>query len=153
MKIPTYEEIFTVNQRASVLEETINRHLISKEYDQIFSLLSLEDNRAIAGSNQRIYILYMMFHLMALEIESSGTTSLEGKSVSQIIRHYQILTLYLRRIEFDFPNNLQIEIMEYLSQEKIGLKIVVGIVNKNDVIIQKQKVINRLTEIVGNYYE
>ena len=145
MKIPTFEEISSINKSASELEDSINKYLEKKEYGQIF--------KTIAGSNQRIYILYMMFQLMALEIELSGKTSLEGKTVSQIIRNYQILTLYLRRIEFDFPNDLQMEVLEYLKQEKVGLKIVVGIVNQNQVILQKQKVIDRLREMVGSYYE
>ena len=153
MKIPTQEDIYLVNQKASKLEEIMDMHLKAKEYAQIFNLLSTEENKTIAGNNQRIYILYIMFQLMALEIELSGKTSLEGKNVSQIIRNYQILTLYLRRIEFDFPNDLQIEILDYLKQEKVSLKIVTGIVTKNEVIIQKQKVINRLSEMVGSYYE
>ena len=153
MKIPTFEEISSINKSASELEDSINKFLEKKEYGQIFNILSSKDNKTIAGSNQRIYILYMMFQLMALEIELSGKTSLEGKTVSQIIRNYQILTLYLRRIEFDFPNDLQMEVLEYLKQEKVGLKIVVGIVNQNQVILQKQKVIDRLREMVGSYYE
>ena len=153
MKIPTFEEISTINQRATELEKIIDNCLEMKEYDQILNLLSLNENMAIAGNNQRIYILYIMFQLMALEIESSGTTSLEGKTVSQIIRNYQILTLYLRRIEFDFPTEQQLEILEYIKQERLSLELLIGIVTKNSVIIQKQKIINTLSELVGNYYE
>ena len=153
MKIPTFEEISTINQRATELEKIIDNCLELKEYDQILNLLSLNENMAIAGNNQRIYILYIMFQLMALEIESSGTTSLEGKTVSQIIRNYRILTLYLRRIEFDFPTEQQLEILEYIKQERLSLELLIGIVIKNSVIIQKQKIINTLSELVGNYYE
>ncbi len=153
MIIPTHDEIVTVISQASKLEKTINDLLEKEEYEGIMDIFAKPEIAKVIGRNQNIYILSIMTRLIMVEIKKTGKTSLQGKNTSQIIRIYKILTLYLRRIEFNLPINLQAEIVDYIKQEKLSLPIVVGIISNNSVIIQKQAILDCLAIWWGKVYE
>ena len=149
MIIPTYEEIKESNSKALQLENQTNDLLKTRNYNEIIRIFSDKGVHELAGKNQSIYILMIMFHLMEYEINNTGKTTLEGKNTTQIIRIYRLLSLYLRRIEFDFLMEEQREILEYINQERIGLEIVLGIISNNTSIIQKQKVADGFSRIIA----
>lgn len=144
MIIPSHDELKEVMHKAVDFEIEINDFLVKRDYAKIMDRFKQQEIKEILGRNQRIYILSIMIRLIVVEIEKSGKTTLEGRDTSQLIRLFRILTLYLRRIEFDFPYNLQNEIVNYIKQEKIGLPIVIGVIANNSVIIQKQKIFDSL---------
>jgi hypothetical protein len=153
MIIPTHDELAEVMIRATEFEREINDLLEKGEYNTILDRFKHDDIKSIAGRNQRIYILSIMIQLIVMEIDKTGTTSLAGRNTSEIIRIYKILTLYLRRIEFDLPADTQNDIVNYIKQERLSLPIIVGIISNNSIIIQKQKVFDSIGTWWGKIYE
>lgn len=153
MIIPTHDELAEVMIRATEFEREINDLLERGQYGEILDRFKHDDIKSIAGRNQRIYILSIMIQLIIMEITKTGKTTLEGSDISRLVRIFKILTLYLRRIEFDLPIEQQMEIVEYVKQEEISLPIVVGVISNNSVIIQKQKIFDNLSTWWGKVYE
>ncbi len=145
MKILSHDEMFVIKAEAEKLEERINLLFLNREYEPLYEILSSSENKKLAERNQHIYILYIMFQIIFGELNNKGKSCLEGKTTGQLIRIYRILTLYLRRIELDFPEEKQIEMAEYIEQEKLSFETIVGIISKNVTIVYKQKVIDRIS--------
>ena len=148
MIIPTHDEIKQFNIEAEKLEKIVNNLLRQKAYDQLVKRFENKEAKILACKNQKIHLLEIMVRLIQYEIVNTGRTSLEGKDATQIIRIYQIVSLYLRRIEFDFPVNLQQELLLYLNQEGISLELLVGIIMNNTKIVHKQKIIKCLSGLI-----
>ena len=153
MIIPTHEEIAQINDKAELLEKTINSLLFDEKYDQIVKLFEEPETNEIVNKNQNIYILQLMICLIDYEIKLTGKTSLKGKDTTQLIRCYRIISLFLRRLEFDFPLELQRDIIDYMRSEGISEDLVIGIISVNPRILQKQKVTKRVNELAGEIYE
>lgn len=148
MKILSHDEMLEIKAEAEKLEESINLHFINKEYESLYEILSSSENKKLAERNQHIYILYIMFQIFFGELNTKGKSCLEGKTTAQLIRIYRILTLYLRRIELDFPEGKQIEIAEYIVQEKLSFETIVGVITKNVTLVHKQKVIDGIRRFI-----
>ena len=149
MTIPTYEEAAQIQLEAEKIEEDINELLYKKEYDLVIRKMNATDTLEISHNNQRIYILYIMTNLIDCEIKAKGFTTLENKNTSQIIRIYKILSLFYRRMEFEFSAEEQKEIMDFIKHENIiSAEILLGVIQNNIYIINKQKVIANLSKIL-----
>lgn len=149
MKIPTYEEISMINEGAYNLRQQIDDKIKKKsDISQIIQLFSNERIQEIAVKNQSIYILYIVSRIVETEIrEGVGRNLFDDRTTDEVIKVYKRLTLYLRRIEFSFPQELQREIIDYVLREKISVVAILAVINKNESIIQKEKVIKGLNDI------
>ncbi|MCR5849034.1 MAG: hypothetical protein K6G75_13095 [Lachnospiraceae bacterium] len=153
MFIPTYEEMSTINEKALKIEKSIESLLSDKrDYDEIEKILSRDEIQEIALRNQRIYIFYSIFDIFVEEKNQNvDCTLLDYRTIDEAINVYKILSLYLRRIEFDLPEIQKNEIISYILRERISMVAVMGIIKSNKRIIQKEKIINGLKEILMNY--
>ena len=151
MIIPTKEEITIINKKAEEIKNKINLILSKKDYANIISLLSEEENHQIITHNTEIYILYLCSKAMEKEMYSSVDKLLfEGRNVDEVIRLYRVLSLYLRRIEFDLPLEYQKEMVRYIINEKISIVSVVEIIKNNSIILQKEKVFDGFKKLICN---
>lgn len=153
MVIPTYEEIESYNIKSEELDKKINAYLKENNYASIYLLFDNRETQILTFKNQRAYMLQIMANLIKYETDSIGNTSFKGRDTSEIIRIYRIISLYLRRIEFNFPSDLQKELLIYLHQEKVSLELVIGIIVNNSKIIHKKEIITQLSELVGGENE
>lgn len=153
MIIPSYEEIELYNTKSEQLDKKINTYLNENDYASIFLLFNNKETLLLTYKNQRAYMLQIVSSLIKYEIDSTGYTSFEGRDTSEIIRIYRIISLYLRRIEFEFPTDLQKELLIYLHQEKVSLELVIGIIVNNTKIIHKKEIITKLSELIGEENE
>ncbi len=150
MEIPTYEEMLIANEKSKEIEHRIDIAFFNKEYKELEEILKREETQILAGKNQRIYLIYLISEIVAEEINQNvGRNLLEGRKVDEAIRVYRILSLYLRRIEFDFPTEQKNEIVIYILQEKISITAVLGVIRTNTSIIQKDKVVNGLRAVLN----
>ncbi len=151
MIIPKRDEIKKIQGYASEIEKQINSCLAEKvNYSEIIKILSSEKVQEILGKNQNIYILYIMSKVLEFELNQNvPRTVFDGRNTRDIIRLYRILTLYLRRLEFDFSKEYKMETIEYILSEKISMVAVMAIINNNNIIIHKERVISELQNILS----
>jgi len=149
MIIPSYEEIKGYISKSEELDKKINAYLENSEYESIYNLFTDKEICLLTYKNQRAYLLRIIACLLKYEIDSVGETSLKGRNTSEIIRIYKIISLYLRRIEFAFPIDLQEELLIYLQQERISLELLIGIIMNNTKIVHKEEIITQLSRLVG----
>ena len=153
MIIPTREEIALYNKKTDELERIINAHLSNKEYEQIVLLFSDKETQVLTFKNSRAYIFQIIARLIKYETDLTSKTSFENRDISQIARIYRTVSLYLRRLEFDFPTELQMELLNYFEHENLSLELLIGIIMNNTKLVHKQKIIDRLSKLIGDRYE
>ena len=143
-----------VNNRADRLEKLIDSLLVEGKCFEAVNLLQKDKNIELAGYNQKIYILYVLSRIERNEMsEDVSRLIFEGRSVQEIIKLYRIIGLYLRRIEFDFPLEYQIDFLNFILEEQISIFAIISIINCNTSIIQKDKVINGFKQILESVGE
>ena len=153
MELPKFEEIKKINKQAINVEESLNRILAQSSgcYHAVDILLN-PDVKELALKNQRIFILVILAHVVKREIQEHETKVLfEGRSVDELIILYQKMILYLRRIEFGFPDEYLPEIAEYIISERISATAVFGIIDGSEIIIRKEKIRTEIIKIIGDY--
>ena len=153
MNIPTYEEISIINEKSSCLLNQIDSIIVEEfDFSELEKILLLEENQKLSRWNNDIYFLYLISEIVKDEINDNvDRTLFSGRNVKEAIRVFRILTLYLRRIEFDFPSEEKKEIVNYILQEKISLTAVLGVIKKNTIILEKEKVINGFKETLAGF--
>ena len=151
MIVPTHEYIKENREKASALIAKIDLLLKDpSKYDEVISLLSQEDSKDLAVHDQRIYTLYNISQIVSAEIDNNITNVLfAGRNCEHLIRLYRILSLYLRRIEFNLPSGLSSEIVSYIRNENISIVAVLGVLQNNYSILDKKKVCADLVPILG----
>jgi len=153
MIIPTYEEIESYNEKSKELDKMINSYLEKNEYESIYQIFDDKEMQLLTYKNQRAYLLKIIARLIKYETELTGKTSFAGRNTSESIRIYRIISLYLRRIEFAFPINLQKELLIYARKERISLELLIGIIMNNTKIIKKEEIIAQLSRLIGDVNE
>ncbi len=151
MIVPTNEYVKGNREKASRLMAKTDLLLRNpSKYGEAISLLSQEDSKELAVHDQRIYMLYIISQIVSTEIDNNIPNVLfNGRNCDQLIRLYRILTLYLRRIEFNLPSDLSSEINSYIRSENISIIAVLGVLQNNFSILDKDKVCVDLVPILG----
>jgi hypothetical protein len=150
--IPTYQEIAKINREAELLENEVNE-LLKQRGTGLDAIDCLLDSKAleIASYNQRIYILRILAQIGRIEIErGERKTIFLNRNTDELITLYRVMILYLRRIEFDFPDEYVNEIAGYIITEKISAIAIVGIIDSARSIILKNKVRKGVIKILGD---
>ena len=148
MIIPTYEEMLAVNTLSKEIEKKIDIILAGDgDFDKVVEIVKQKETQEIITRNQRIYLISEI--VLEEKAQNSSRTLFDNRSVDEAIGVFRKLTLFLRRIEFDFPVEQQKEIIYYILQEKISVTAVLGIIKLNKTIVHKDKVINGFINILG----
>ena len=153
MIIPTHEEITLYNNKTKELERIINTHLEKNEYEQIILLFDDQETKILTSKNSRAYVLQIIAHLIKYEMDLTGKTSFANRNTAQMIYIFRTVSLYLRRLEFGFPEDLQRELLHYSEQEKLSVELLIGILMNNTKLVHKQIIIDRLQKMIGERYE
>lgn len=142
MKIPTHEDVLQTRERAAAVKGSIAALLPDRSrYNEIIDMLSEPANEELSLHDQDIYILRIIAQTVKLELESNTRYVLfDGRSINDLVTLFRTLSLYLRRIEFDFPPELQKEILDYILKEKLSVIAIVSVIQNNMSIINKDKV-------------
>ena len=151
MIVPTHEYVKSNREKASRLIAKTDLLLKNpSNYGEVISLLSQEDSKELAVHDQRIYMLYIISQIVSAEIDNNISNVLfTGRNCDQLIRLYRILTLFLRRIEFNLPSVLSSEINSYIRTENISIIAVLGVIQNSFSILDKDKVCADLVPILG----
>ena len=152
MAIPTREESVQSDKLACQIEDKIEALLVGateENYYNICKLLDEEESVDISTKNQRIYILEMLGTILRAELQKGINPHIFVKrSIDDLISLYKKTVLLLRRIEFDFPLEYQMEIYEFIVEEQISLLAIVGIIQSSKILIDKDKIRNGLVELL-----
>lgn len=154
MIIPTHEEMLSVNTKSIEIKNRINDIVLAGnvKIEDLEVILRQEETRRLAGMNQDIYLICLISEIYREEKRQGEEKSIfDNRNIDEAIRVYRILSLYLRRIEFDFPMEQKSEIINYILNEKLSITAVFVVIMSNMAIIQKEKVINGFKEILSNF--
>ena len=148
MIIPTREKIQEINNKALGLKKKTEELIQNHNYPEIIKLYSENETKTIAGMNRDIYIFGIVSLILEDELRNKQKCFLEGSSFDEAIRLFRISSLLLRRIEFEFPMELQVDILTFIQQEEISMDFIFGVIKNNKAIVEKQKVISRFRELL-----
>lgn len=157
MAVPTKEECVQSDILATQIEkkiEEMNKDASQEDYQNICKLLDEERCVDVSTKSQRIYILEMLGIILKAELQKGIEHNIfEGRNIEELIALYKKITMLLRRIEFDFPLEYQMELYEYIIDERISLLAVIGIIQRSEILIDKEKIRRGLVKILQYGYD
>ena len=119
-------------------------------YKKAIEFLLSSQLQSLIEKNQNIYILHIMAIIANWEMSQNVEHHLfAGRTVKEIIQLYRMLSLYLRRIEFDLPLEYRREIVDYIISEKISTEAVLAVIQMNKSIICKDEVTDGLRKLLN----
>ena len=144
MIIPNHEEVKDYNDRAAVLKNGFDELLkTSKDPAGILSFAKSEEFKYIAAKNQDIYILSKNAAILDEEIRAGETVLLiRGRNADDIIKLYRMITLCLRRIEFDLDERSCAEAVDFVLANRVSLTYVLGVIRLNGILKHNEKILN-----------
>lgn len=152
MQIPSREQCLENTAKAQIIEEKLNdlfKKDTAESYIEACDLLDREDTFEIAKQNQRIYILTVISIILRAEVENKIDNNIcRRRSVNQIIEIYKAMVILLRRIEFDFPMELRMDILNVMESENISRLAAIGIINGSVILFQKEKLMQGLVALL-----
>lgn len=152
MQIPSREQCLENTAKAQLIEEKLNdlfKKDTAESYIEACDLLDREDTFEIAKQNQRIYILTIISIILRAEVENKIDNNIcRRRSVDQIIEIYKAMVILLRRIEFDFPMELRMDILNVMESENISRLAAIGIINGSVILFQKEKLMQGLVALL-----
>lgn len=153
MQIPSREQCLENTAKAQLIEEKLNdlfKKDTAESYIEACDLLDREDTFEITKQNQRIYILTIISIILRAEVENKIDNNIcRRRSVDQIIEIYKEMIILLRRIEFDFPMELRVDILNVMESENISRLAAVGIINGSNILVQKRKLLQGFVDLLA----
>lgn len=152
MIIPNKEECIQGDMHAAQIERTVDELSADgtdESYHNICKLLDDEESINVAMKNQRIFILETLGTILRAELEKQIRPNIfEGRNTTELVALYKKTVLLLRRIEFDFPHEYQMELFNHIIRERISVLAVVGIIQSCSCLVDKDKIRNGLVEVL-----
>ena len=134
------------------VEHQVDGLLKANRFDDVATLLLSEGVGSLSLLNRDIYILRIMSQIYLLEKGKSIDRGIfERRNVKDIIRLYRITSLFLRRLEHNFPIEKQKEVISYIVNKGISTEAIWGIIQYNSSIINKDRVIDQLRTVMEQY--
>lgn len=148
-KIPSRDEITAIHAGAGNVRNEIDRMLEKgRPYAEICDFIRTQ-SRELAAWDQSMHILNRMASIAAIELEAQVDRYLfAGRTTEQIIRLYRRTVLYLRRIEFDLPTELQQAGIDYIKSEQISIFALYGIIQSTRILFCKEIIWERLQKYI-----
>lgn len=97
--------------------------------------------------NKELIVMHVLTQVFRREVENgiSPTVFDYSLDLDELVRHFVRLKLYVRRLEFDMPDDLQMELYEYCQQNGVSDYFLLYIIQQN--VFSPQKVCWRLCEL------
>lgn len=144
-RIPTRGEITAFHIRAREVQNEADRMLANGEHYMEVCRFLLKEGDEVSAWDQSMYILTLLAAIAEIESKMQADRYLfEGRTTAQLIRLYRRTVLYLRRIEFDLPAELQREGVDYMLAEQISIPALYGMIRSTRVLQQKEIITERL---------
>lgn len=153
MQIPSGKQCIENSIKAEAVEQQVMQLLMydkPERYIEACDLLDSENCTEIAQQNQRIYILTIISVILRAEVKDGIVYNIcRGRSIDEIIEIYKVLVMLFRRIEFDLPEELCMDILEIISNENISMMAAIGIVQSSTSLIAKEKIRQGLINLIS----
>lgn len=155
MVIPDREEYLRIDKECEMVKAQIQK-LVHKQtlegFEALCSLLKDENIDALCEKDRDLFVLKRMSMILEQELLNGEERLLfENRSIDDVIEVYETVVLYLRRIEFDLPVELQICLLEYIQEQQLSMICILGIIQAAPYIYRKQKVWQAFCELVEVY--
>lgn len=148
MKIIRKAEYYQIQCKAMVIKKQIDQLIENKCYIEVSNLLDQEESRDLAGKDAELFVLEIMNNIQKQEQELGESGIFSERKVHELVDIYEQIVFFLRRIEFDFPEEYQNELLGYMVQQKLSWICVVGVAQGNPYILDKEKVINKILKMM-----
>lgn len=152
MVIPNRDECIQSDMLAARIEKSVDElsaDASDEAYHNICYLMDEGETVSVAMKNQRIFILETFGTILRTELEKQIRPNIfEGRNTTKLITLYKKTVLLLRRIEFDFPLEYQMELFHHINRERMSILAVVGIIQSCNCLVDKNKIRNGLVEVL-----
>lgn len=148
MKIIRKAEYHQIQCKAMAIKKQIDQLIENECYIEVTDLLDQEESRELAGKDAELFVLEIMNNIQKQEQKLGKTGIFCDRKVHEVVDIYEQIVLFLRRIEFDFPEEYQNELLCYMVQQKLSWICVVGVAQGNPYILDKEKVINKFLKMM-----
>lgn len=127
---------------------------MSEQTEQVRTLLAegelLQIENILSGVtqwNKELIVMHVLAQVFRREVENSITPTVFDYSLDldELVRHFVRSKLYVRRLEFDMPDELQMELYEYCRQTGVSDYFLLYIIQQNAFF--PKKVCQRLSGI------
>lgn len=144
MALLSCEQYKEINQIINHLENQIDMALSQKDYALASKIISSEEVVSYSSHSSTLYTLRILnvIYLEELHQEINNHIFLD-RNISQLIQTYIQLCFYLRRLEFDFPIELQKELISFIANEKLSFVCIIGTIKQSIYIYSKDLVLNQ----------
>mgnify|MGYP000424982120 CR=1 FL=1 len=148
MKIIKKAEYHQIQCKAMAIKKQIDQLIENKCYIEVSNLLDQEESRDLAGKDAELFALQIINNIHKQEQKLGRQGIFCDRKVCELVDIYEQIVLFLRRIEFDFPEEYQNELLGYMVQQKLSWICVVGVAQGNPYILDKEKVINKFLKMM-----
>ena len=146
-------ELKLYEPKLNALKSEINSLLGSREPDRVEKMIALldddENNKTIMLFADKTKYLLNFLSLLQYETNNGTNYSIDSfVSADDILSKYQILTMLLRRIEFNFPVKDQLEVFLFLLNNKMSYFHIIAVLSNSE-IYNRIYVCNKLSEYMS----
>lgn len=153
MQIPSREQCIENSINADAIEKQVMQLLMydkPERYIEACDLLDSNKCSEIAKHNQRIYILTIISVILRAEVKEGIDNNIcRGRTIDEIIELYKVMVMLFRRMEFDMPSDLCMDILEVIRNENISMMAAIGIVQSSTSLIDKEKIRKGLISLIS----
>lgn len=154
MKIPSKEEMIESKEKANAVKERIVSLLetgTEESYKDLCTFMGNQEIINLSAKDRDLYILEIMSNIQRQEMEMNTENSIfMGRNIQELTDLYQRTVFYLRRLEFDFPKELQQEIVPYIMEQRLSMVCILGIIQGSKYIYAKEKTLNSFMTLLEN---
>lgn len=153
MQIPSGKQCIENSIKAEAVEQQVMQLLMydkPERYIEACDLLDGTECSEIAKQNQRIYILTIISVILRAEVKEGIDNNIcRGRTIDEIIELYKVMVMLFRRMEFDMPSDLCMDILEVIRNQNISMMAAIGIVQSSTSLIDKEKIRKGLISLIS----
>lgn len=132
-------------QQISEVKSRIMAFLLQDTPQAVEALCTFLESKAVEELFTEDTELYILQFLAAIAREETRAgvmpTVFSGRTYEQVLTLYRRMVLFLRRLEFGLPEELQRELLSYLEKEEISFQAVLGVIYAEEYFYHKQELV------------
>lgn len=147
MEILKKQEYQQIKNDAKKIKYKINSLLKEKKYVNVCKILDEKWVFELSGKNAELFVLQIMKNIQIQEQTMGMRGIFYNRNINEIVDIYESMVLLLRRIEFDFPQEYQEELLYYMNERNLSWVCAIGVIQGAPYLLAKEEVIDKVQKI------
>ncbi len=151
MNILSSNEYKIINEHVAALLAQLDELLIHKDYDNVSYLLTSERFLFLSSFNSTLYMLRLIINIYLEESTQQIPNHIFlNRNLQDVQDLYTQLTFLLRRLEFNFPLDLQKEIVPFILNKNLSMVCVLGVIQQAPYSFNNELTLNSFRNLLNN---